>query len=53
MFHMIFALSFSINPVVVRTMVWSDRSQTHTDRVDNGRMLLASCHAVTCINSAQ
>ena len=44
-FQMILALSFSINAVVVRSMVWSDRSQSHTDRVDNGRMLLASCHA--------
>ena len=51
-FHMILALSFSIN-AVVRTMVWSDRSQSHTDGVDNGRMVLASCHAVMCINSAQ
>ena len=53
MFHMILALSFSINAVVVRTMVWSDGSQSHTDRVDNGRMVLASCHAVLCINSTQ
>ena len=52
-FHMILALSFSINAVVVRTMVWSDRSQIHTDRVDNGRMVLASFYAVMCINSAQ
>ena len=51
-FHMILALSFSIN-AVVRTRVWSDRSQSHTDGVDNGRMVLASCHAVKCINSAQ
>ena len=29
-FHMILVLSFSINAVVVRTMVWSDRSQSHT-----------------------
>ena len=30
--------------VVVGTMVWSDRSQSHTmsDGVDNGRMVLAS-----------
>ena len=51
MFHMILALSFSINAVVVRTMVWSDRSQSHTDRVDNayGRMVLASCHAVHAV----
>ena len=50
MFHMILALSFSINAVVVRTMFWSDGSQSHTDRVDNGRMVLAS---VLCINSTQ
>ena len=55
MFHMILVLSFSINAVVVRTMVWSDRSQNHTDRVDNGSqgMVLASYHFVMCINSAQ
>ena len=54
-FHMILVLSFSINAVVVRTMVWSDRSQSHTDRVDNGSqgMVLASYYAVMCINSAQ
>ena len=55
MFHMILALSLSINEVVVRTMVWSDRSQIHTDGVDNGSqgMVLASYHDVMCINSAQ
>ena len=37
--------------VVVRTMVWSDRSQSHTDGVDNGKMVLASCHAVMSIIS--
>ena len=41
-FHLILALSSSINAVVVRTMVWSDRSKSHTDRV-----------AMMCINSAQ
>ena len=39
--------------VVVRAMVMGDCSQSHTDGVDNGRLVLASCHAVMCINSAQ
>ena len=55
-YNLVLSFSITADAVIARTItLWSNRSQSHIYiyRVDNGRMVLASCHAMMCKNSAQ